>query len=134
MLTLMQGAPGSGKSTQARYIQRYQDAQPYSPGCRIVSTDDFHTSDGTDYLYDPSSLAYYHAWCQWECDYWLSLGYDVVVDNTNIRRWQAEPYIAMAERHGVSVQVIRCEGDYGSIHWVPTEAVARMKREMEDLL
>ncbi len=129
MLTLMQGTPGSGKSTEAERIRSYWDAQPYSPGCRICSTDDFHV-DG----FDPLNLAYYHAWNLWEAEHWLAQGYSVVVDNTNILKAWAQPYIDAARRLGHAVQVVRCTGNYGSVHGVPAATIAWMKNNMEDLL
>lgn len=82
----------------------------------------------------PWNLAYYHAWNQFEVYHWLLEGWNVIVDNTNIKRSQAKPYLDMARRLGVFIQVVRCTGEYASAHGVPAEVLLRMRQEMEDLL
>lgn len=125
IMWLMQGAPGSGKSTAARKLLAEQGAQ-------IVSTDFwFQTAGG--YKFDPSYLGEYHGRTQALCRSFLSVGMRVVVDNTNIRRLHAQPYLDMAKEFGYTVIVVRCDGKYQNEHGVPESTVEKMREMMEDI-
>jgi predicted kinase len=126
VLIILQGVPGSGKSTLARMI-----ANSNSMGV-ICSTDDFFMVSGV-YQFDKTKLAEYHARNQEEARQLLKRGYIVVVDNCNIKRIHARPYVAMAIAMDLPVLFIRCEGRYGNLHGVPEHIVERMKNEMETL-
>lgn len=123
---LMQGPSGSGKSTRAREIAKEHNAV-------ICSTDDFHYVNGT-YVWDRTNLAYYHAWNIWQVEQHLLDGRNVVVDNCNLTQKDVQPYIDLARKLNVSVQVIRCEGRFDNEHGVPREAVERMITRMERLM
>lgn len=142
-LILMQGPPGSGKSTKARELAAKL------PGTRICSTDDFHfvrfkeykrfplsaqVLQRDEYVFQHDMLAEYHQWNKHEVYHWLLQGCNVIVDNTNIRREHVRPYLEMAQLLGVFVQVVRCEGQFQNSHAVPSIVVERMRAEMEDLL
>lgn len=121
-LVLMQGPPGSGKSTTAREL--YPDAY-------MVSADDYFSDNGT-YRFDPALLSAAHAECRDRVKAAMRSGLPLIVlDNTNIRSAHVAPYRVYAREYGYEVIAHRCEGRYPNIHGVPEETVERMRREME---
>ena len=127
-LVLMQGPPGSGKSTEAKKIAAA------SPGAVVVSADDYFIRYDGSYRFDPSSLADAHAACRRAAERAMGEGAPmVIVDNTNIKRDHAASYLALAAFFQYAVEVKRCEGRYPNIHGVPQKKVAKMRKEMEVL-
>ena len=128
MLIVLQGPPGSGKShAVAEFMSVVRS------GVKIVSTDDFHYDEEGTYRFDPLRIREFHQWNEWLAEHYLKQGYSVIVDNTNIARWQAAPYVKAAVALGVEVQFVRCEGRYPNSHGVSDEVVERMRAAMEEL-
>lgn len=128
-LYLMQGLPGTGKSSLARVIAR--DALAV-----VLSTDDFHHTDPANphlYIFDPTLAVSRHEKNQERCRYFLSRGVSVVIDNTNITNAAIKPYVLMATALGIPVEIRRCIQEYGSVHGVPAEIIEKMRAAMEDL-
>lgn len=131
-LILMQGVPGSGKSTVARKL--LEDTPEWAV---ILSTDDFW---GADYKFDAAKLGEAHRWNQRSVAKALASDVRIViVDNTNIKRRDAEPYLALAQMFEYIVQVVRVQVDIKlalerNTHNVPEDVICRMANEMEDLL
>lgn len=128
-LHLMQGLPGTGKSTLARIIARDNLAV-------VLSTDDYHHSDPANphlYIYDPSLASLRHMKNQERCEYFLRRGVSVVVDNTNITNAHVKPYLMIAAVLSAEIRVHRCIQEYGSLHNVPAETIERMRATMEEL-
>ena len=122
MLIIMQGAPGSGKSSFAYKILESV----------VCSTDDyFETPDG--YRFDRDKIGEAHKWNQSKCRHFLDWGSSVVVDNTNIHAWEAKPYVQMAVDLGIPVVFVRCTGKFQNTHGVPDKVVERMRNDMEEL-
>jgi predicted kinase len=123
----MQGPPGSGKSSVAKYIA--------SRDCRtvVVSTDDQCHAENGEYVFEGNRAAERHKRTQDKAAYLLRLGLNVVVDNTNIRAYECRPYVKAAVELGVMVEFVRCEGQFETVHGVPAERVAQMRAGMEDL-
>lgn len=123
---LMQGIPGSGKSFIA-------DAIAQKINAKIHSTDNFFMENGK-YKFDPNKLNEFHKKNLENTVSDMEKGLNVVVDNTNITNWQAEPYVKAAEFFGYMVQFVRVSGhNFGNTHNVPLETLKKMHRDMQDL-
>lgn len=114
---MMQGIPGSGKSTEAAKIAGWIGAR-----VKIVSTDDRFTVGGR-YEFQPEKLKEAHEETQRIARELVS-DFHVIVDNCNIRRWHAEPYLEIAAGEG---EVFRCNYPGQSVHGVPSETVEAME-------
>ncbi|XP_064646856.1 uncharacterized protein LOC135499823 [Lineus longissimus] len=100
---IMRGLPGSGKSTLVRKIQtKYK-------GAVVCSADDYFSKEG-EYEFNQDELPNAHQDCKEKvkeaCEAAVPL---VVVDNTNIRRWEMNPYFGIA--HHQNYDVILVEPD-----------------------
>jgi len=120
-LVLIRGLPGSGKSTMAKEMRRHYHFE----------ADQFLMRDG-EYKFDPSLLKHAHESCQKMADAALQIRRDVVVSNTFTRKWEMQPYLDMAEKHGATVRIITATGNYKNIHGVPDEAIQKMRDRWED--
>jgi predicted kinase len=121
MLILIRGLPGSGKSTLAKSMQ----------GFHHYEADMFFMRNG-GYKFDRDQIKQAHEWCQKKTDDSLSIGGDVVVSNTFTQKWEMKPYMEIAKKHGVPVEVITATGNFKNIHGVPEEAIQRMRDRWED--
>lgn len=101
----MQGIPGSGKTTVANAISR--DFLRTGTDAIIHSTDSFWYEKGV-YNYDPSKAEYFHRLNQKSVIDSMRWGTEIIiVDNTNITRWEARPYIVMAKIYSYNIQIVR---------------------------
>jgi predicted kinase len=128
-LYLMSGPPGSGKSAKARLIARDKLAV-------ILSTDDFHHTDPNNphlYLFENTRAGECHLANQERCRYFMQKGVNVIIDNTNLTNRQIGPYVRLAREFGFDVEIVYCEGDYGSVHGVPAEVIEKMRKIREPL-
>ncbi|KAG8231432.1 hypothetical protein J437_LFUL000149 [Ladona fulva] len=97
VLILLRGLPGSGKSTLAKNLLS-------TPGARgsVHSTDEFfHVPRGgkgqTLYQYDPLRLGEAHEWNRVQVLRAIAHGVTpIIVDNTNVQKWEMLPYVEMA--------------------------------------
>lgn len=117
-LYLLQGIPGSGKSTLAQIIAAAIDAE-------ILSTDEFWYNEKGKYCYEENKAGVAHQWNQRRCIDEMLLGTEnIIIDNTNIKQKEAQPYICLAEMFGYIVQVIRIEA---------SEEVCRERQNLRSL-
>jgi len=140
-LFLMQGLPGSGKTTYAKMIADKHEAI-------IFSTDDFwyrigRSNEPVEYIFDHSRLREAHLWNQRRTAKEMnsSDGGNIVIDNTNITQRDAQPYLILAEMFGYEVMVFRVEAPYETClernrnrpidRQVPWEVISRMNEMME---
>jgi predicted kinase len=138
-VVIMRGLPGSGKSTRAVAI-----AAAASGTVVCYSTDDYwHRPDGA-YDFNAKRLNDAHAWNLWRfrkaCLRGASL---VIVDNTNIRRKDFEPYVTYARACGYEVvESPPPPGDLEAwdvdlcaernLHGVPKSVIQAMAEKWED--
>jgi predicted kinase len=103
-LTLMQGIPGSGKSTVAKALA---DAT----GALIFSTDEFwYMGDPSYYDYDKTRTAEAHNWNQRRAILEMSRNmHNIIIDNTNLTQEAVSPYLMGAYVFGYDTQVIRVD-------------------------
>jgi predicted kinase len=108
ILIIMSGISGSGKSYQAKLIA--SDYEQQGLGVAICSTDDYwyvvNGDDKTKYDFDPSKIGVAHKWNQDKAKHFLQLDdCDVVIiDNTNLKQWEIEPYLKMGKEVGAEIR------------------------------
>ena len=122
MIVLMQGPPGSGKSTFAKGLRK-------ELRCRIVEADQQYDGPFKEVgiEYNPKYLIGAHGYCQAITRKDISSGKSVIVANTNTQEWEMKPYMLMKAS---KVVLIRCDGNYGSIHEVPTDVIDSIRMRM----
>jgi predicted kinase len=124
MLYLLRGLPGSGKSTYAAKLQKMPNVLHYE-------ADMYFMKDGV-YTFDFTKLADAHTWCLKQTVSGLKNGMSVVVSNTFTTRWEMQNYLTWAEQLNVTVSVVKCIGEFGSVHNIPAETLKRMADRWED--
>ena len=138
---LMQGIPGSGKSWEAENLKRAYNGI-------ICSTDEYWFTPEGFYAYNPELIGDAHQWNQQRCRRLMQVPGDkhpvIIIDNTNICREHAKPYIDMARAYGYEIQVIRVECplevaiarnlDRPEDRRVPPEVIIKMYAQMERLV
>ena len=92
VMFIMRGLSGSGKST---IVGLLKETYPQAVSC---SADDFFMVDGI-YQFDQNKLSDAHSTCQSKAN--IACKQDipvVVIDNTNVRKWEMNTYHGMATR------------------------------------
>lgn len=118
-LILVRGLPGSGKSTLAQSLAR-------NFGHVHREADLYFMRDG-NYDFRAAELPLAHQWCQNETRRLLMSGMTVIVSNTFTTLKELQPYFDIAAEFDIQPQVIVCQGEFGNIHNVPEETLARMR-------
>ena len=148
VLYLMQGVPGSGKSTIAEMIrQSYEERAPMPDRALIISTDDHRLEPDGSYKFVAADNARFHKLTQRDCARLMRQGQRaIIVDNTNIQGWQAHPYLVLADIYDYTVQVVSVDcglplaierqGEREGLgdRRVPPEVITDMYGKMERLL
>ena len=120
-LFIIRGLPGSGKSTLAKMLCP-RDA---------YEADDWFVDEGV-YRFDPNQLVKAHQYCETVVKNAMDTrARKIAVANTFSQRWEMEPYFELAKKHKYVVQIIECQGNFGSIHGVPESVIERMKTRWE---
>ncbi len=128
VLTLIRGAPGSGKTTLARMIQKATEHN--TPV--IVEMDDWRVKDGVyTHTSDPTENARISNLCITRTKELLFAGHSVIVSNTFIKRRYLLPYEQLAKFLRIPMAVYVCTGQHDNVHGVPDNVVAGMRRALE---
>jgi len=99
-MIIMRGVSGSGKSTLAKEL---------GEGGVILSTDDFWEQDG-EYEFIPDKMQEAHDWTRQRAQDAVEKGISpVVIDNTNVRAWEAKEYVDMAKKNGYEIEIREAE-------------------------
>lgn len=137
MLYIIRGLPGSGKTTLATELAE----RAFKEGTRmmVVEADQFFSSSNGHrevYSFDARFLGAAHDECYGRAMRYLRAGYSVAVANTFSTNREISRYINGIQRCGLDtkVSVIKCVGQYNSIHNVPKRAIEKMKGRWEDFI
>ena len=136
VLFVMRGLSGSGKSTAVRAIVAA------FPGAAVCSADSFFEDEVTgEYRWYADGLKEAHEQCQRGAEDAMRNGVGVVVvDNTNVRRWEMGFYFKAAARHGYSVVLVESRTPWRSDpaalaaknkHGVSEDVLAKMVGKFE---
>ncbi|KAL6631500.1 P-loop containing nucleoside triphosphate hydrolase protein [Neocallimastix californiae] len=135
---ILRGLPGSGKTTLAKSINSSHDNKGV-----ILSSDDYFMVDGK-YVYDPSKISEAHASNQQKCREKCQEGVSpIIIDNTNVRRWEAKVYVEMAQEFGYKIEIREPDtawwknGDVEqlagkTLHGVPVDKIQGMLEKWEN--
>ncbi len=134
-LIIMRGWPSSGKSTEAARWEANQEAV-------VCSADHYFVDKETgEYRWDPRKIGEAHAHCRGKAEGLMAAGYHtVVVDNTNIQKWQFATYLELAERYGYHVDYDCGRAPWRNdaeecasrnVHGVPVETIRKMMEQFE---
>lgn len=140
-IIILRGIPGSGKSTLAREAKALLEQYGFS--CVIVSADHYFEKDG-EYKFDRTKIKEAHDSCKKAFFDAIKAGVNtIIVDNTNTRLWEFQPYVDEALAHSDPSQLVwhqlevvrravtpevahaRC------VHGVPLETIQQMHVRME---
>lgn len=138
---LLQGISGSGKTTYAQKL--LQQAIDGCRPCWVISADDYfmvQTPGGPQYRYDWTKLQEAHDQCfarYWELLHGEDSG-TIIVDHTQTKFHELEPYWQAAQHHGWPVEIHRlsCSVEVAAqrnIHRVPLESVARQATRLQQM-
>lgn len=119
-LIIIQGLPGSGKTTLAKEISS-QFNIPYFEADQY-----FEDKDG-NYNFNPKYLHSAHISCQARTFSRLKAGHSCICSNTFLADKEFKAYFLAAKQYNVKVFVIKMTTQYGSIHDIPKETMQRMK-------
>lgn len=126
----MRGLPGSGKSYLAKKIA--QSAEMRGKKVGIFSTDDFFTiitkSGKEEYKFDIKKLQEYHRRNRNRVRNAMKENYDIViVDNTNVRVWEMQPYAKMASKAGYNIEMLEPQTEW---RWNINECVKKCTKNI----
>lgn len=97
-ITIMQGIPGSGKSTRAKEIAAEN-------GAVIVSADEYFMDLEGNYVWNQQFLHAAHTFCQKMAATLMRQGKNVIIDNTNLKERDYRVYVDLASIYGYDVKM-----------------------------
>lgn len=119
-LYIIRGLPGSGKSTLAAQIAVEKNINRFEADMYFTNA-----KTGT-YNFDFNNLYDAHLWCRNHVFDEILNGRSVIVSNTFTRWREMREYIDAANGADFKIKVIHCMNDFGSIHNVPKDVIAKM--------
>lgn len=98
-LIILRGLPGSGKEQYAKQLTK--------KGGIILSSDDYFKDENGVYTYDRKKLKDSHIWNQKRAVDAIESGEElIVISNTNVRKWEAKPYVKFGVLYGYDIYFI----------------------------
>ncbi|KRZ74599.1 NEDD4-binding protein 2-like 1, partial [Trichinella papuae] len=98
VFVILRGLPGSGKSTLARNLAKMNN------NSSVWCADDYFVDSGGIYRFNPDQLENAHNWCFEGAMSAIRKSQSlVIVDNTNIHRWEMKRYVLSAYRAGYEI-------------------------------
>lgn len=125
-LTLIRGLPGSGKSTLAKHIVESEHDTFH------FEADMYHCNKNGEYNYNPDKRIEAHEWCQSRTKSALDCGFNAVVSNTFTTGQEIAPYLDIADDTNSTLRIVKCIGEYESVHGVPDDVIDKMADRWED--
>ncbi len=135
-LIILRGLPGSGKTELATELIKKNKGRGY-----VFSTNDYFIEDGK-FKYDPKKVKDAHLWTVSRAVEAMGKGRElVIINNTNVRKWEAKPYVLAGINNGYSVKFIEPDTEWKfnpneltnrDTHNVPIEVIKRMLGSWED--
>lgn len=122
-LILVRGLPGSGKSCFARALAYLSNSLHYE-------TDMFF--DTVVGRFDKYRLEEAHNWCKALVDHYLYVKHNCIVSNTFSQRWEIDQYVAIANKNGASIEVIKMNSHHKNTREVPFHVIRNMQIRWED--
>ena len=135
-MLIMRGLSGSGKSTIVNAAKA-----KFPDDCVSCSADDyFYGADGV-YHFDEKKLKDAHSYCQSRAEEMCGQGRPlVIVDNTNVKRWEMAKYFGIAERFLYAVVLVEPKTPWRldaaqlaqkNSHGVPFNVICRKVKDFE---
>jgi len=119
-LLLIGGAPGSGKTSLARTLDR-----------ELVEADQFFELGGGGYAYDSTKIKEAHAWAQNKVRVLLLQGQPVVATAIFARHWERMAYANIAHQIKCGVAMHFCSGEFPNVHGVSQDKVESIRLRIE---
>lgn len=137
-LVIFRGLPGSGKSTAARTL--YEETINKGLTAVICSADSFMIDEQGQYAFDPNNLKRCHSSCFELARASINANIDVVIiDNTNVCRWEYQHYVRLGKQAGYVVEVVEVGNKFDlelyahrNQHSVPIATLQKMAARWED--
>ncbi|GFO05593.1 2',3'-cyclic-nucleotide 3'-phosphodiesterase [Plakobranchus ocellatus] len=140
VLFILRGVSGSGKSTIVHLIKASFDPEKLA----VCSADDYFCgSDGT-YQFDEKLLGAAHSECQQKAKQACRANTPIVViDNTNVRRWEMKFYLNLGTTFGYVTILVKPKTPWSmdpqrlasrTTHKVPLETLQRKVKSFDDVI
>lgn len=140
MVYILRGPSGSGKSSHGKEMAK-SFLTIEGIDAVTVSADNFFMRDG-EYLFDPALLPQAHQQCFKSFLIAISAQCrSIIVDNTNIHKWEYENYVQVALMFDYSVKIMDFapviveqikECAKRNVHGVPASVIMKQALEFED--
>lgn len=134
-LILIRGPSGSGKSTLAKKLQGG------NADIWICEADDYFVERSGEYLFRPERIGHAHASCQQRVrTRMLCEDEIIIVSNTFMSRWEANPYLQLAKELDYEVKIYRTAGPWDAdvlvkrnVHKVPLSTIQKQISKYQPL-
>lgn len=100
IMIILRGLPGSGKSTLAHSLAESLE------NTIVCSADDFFLTSSGNYEFDETKREEAHKTCHEKARNACISSNNVVIDNTNIRKWETKYYISLAMEYNYVAMIL----------------------------